>query len=133
MTEARIETNKPVANSHAEATQTCPHPKNLVNVSRGATLESMTVFNPASNPVASAQPMIAEITPSNKNGSWIDHDDAPTSFITPVSRRRLNAAIRKVFEINNAAVNTDARPTANAPLRRTANNLKNFSRIVRWS
>jgi hypothetical protein len=60
----------------------------------------------------------------NKNGSWIENDDAPTSFITPVSRRRLKAAIRKVFEINSAAVRTEARPTAIAPFRKTPSKLE---------
>ena len=67
MSEARIETTKPVASRYADATQTSPQPKNLVKVRSGATLESITVFKPANNPVASPQPMIAEITPSNKN------------------------------------------------------------------
>ena len=121
ITEARIETTKPVASKYADETQTSRHPKKLVKERSGATFESTTVFKPARRPVANPQPITAEITPSSKNGSWIDHDDAPTSFITPVSRRRLNAAIRKVFEINSAAVRTDAKPTANAAFRKTAN------------
>ena len=126
-----METTKPVASKYADETQTSRQPKKLVKDKSGATFESTTLFKPASKPVANPQPITAEITPSSKNGSWIDHDDAPTSFITPVSRRRLKAAIRKVLEINNAAVSTDAKPTANAAFRRTANNWKNFSRIAR--
>ena len=56
--------------------------------------------------------------------------EAPTNFITPVSRLRLKAAIRKVLLINNEAVKTDAAPIANAPFLSTASNLKNFSRIA---
>mgnify|MGYP003351044175 CR=1 FL=1 len=97
----------------------------------GAIFASTKYLNPASNPVANSQPIMAEKTPSNKNGNWIENEVAPTSFITPVSRRLLKAARRKVFEINNAAVRTDARPIAKAPSRKTASNLKNFSRIVR--
>jgi hypothetical protein len=69
ITEARIETTKPVARRYADATQTSPQPKNLVKVRSGATLESITVFKPANNPVANPQPIMAEITPSSKNGS----------------------------------------------------------------
>ena len=43
--------------------------KNLVKVSSGATLVSITCLSPASNPVASPQPIIAEITPSRRNGN----------------------------------------------------------------
>ena len=69
ITEARIETTKPVANKYADETQTSRQPKKLVKDRSGATRESTTLFKPASNPVASPQPITAEITPSSKNGS----------------------------------------------------------------
>ena len=127
-TDATVETNRPVASKYAEATHTSPQPKKLVKDKSGATLESITLLRAASNPVASPQPTIAEIIPSSRNGSWIDHEDAPTSFITPVSRRRLNAAIRRVLLINYAAVSTEARPTSSAPFLSTPSNLKNLSK-----
>ena len=51
--------------------------------------------------------------------------------ITPVSRRRLKAAIRKVFEIKRPAVNTEKSPTNKAPFRSTLSSLKNFSKMLR--
>ena len=131
ITEAIVETPKPARSSQAEAIQTSLQPKKLVKVRSGATLESTTLLSPANNPVAKIQPINAEKIPSSKNGSWIDQEDAPTNFITPVSRRRLNAAIRRVFEINRPAVNTEKRPTSRAPLRRTFRSLKNFSKMLR--
>ena len=101
-----METTKPVRSNQPEAAATSPQPKKFVKVKSGATLVSTTYFNPASNPEASPQPTIAEITPSRRKGSWIDQDEAPTNFITPVSRRRLKAAIRSVLLISRAAVNT---------------------------
>ena len=83
--------------------------------------------------MATIHPDIAANIPSKRNGNWIENDEAPTSFITPVSRRRLNAAIRRVLLINNAAVKTEAKPIAKAPFLNTPNNLKNLSSIALWS
>ena len=125
-----METTKPVSRSHAEAVQTSPQPKNLVKVKSGEILVSITCLIPAKSPVAKTQPINAEKTPSSKKGNWIDQEVAPTNFMTLVSRRRLNAAMRKVLLINSAAVNTDAKPTAKAPSRSTPRSLKNLSRIL---
>ena len=130
-TEATVETTRPVIKRIPEATQTSDQVKNLVKLSSGAILESTNNLNADSNPVENTQPTIAEIIPSSKNGSWIEKEEAPTNFITPVSRRRLKAAIRSVLLINSAAVRTLAKPIARAPSRNTDNNLKNFSRILR--
>ena len=131
--EATVETKNPVNRRIPEATQTSDHVKNFVKLSNGAILESTNNLKADNNPVEKTQPIIAEKTPSSKNGSWIENEDAPTNFITPVSRRRLKAAIRNVLLINSAAVSTLASPIASAPSRSTANNLKNFSKILRWS
>ena len=117
--EAIVETVNPASSNQADAIHTSFQPKKLVKVRSGATLESTTVFSPANKPVANPQPIRAEKIPSSKNGSWIDQEDAPTSFITPVSRRRLKAAIRKVFDIKRPAVSTEKRPTRSAPFRNT--------------
>jgi len=120
-----------VSNRNPEATQTSAQVKKRVKESSGATLVSTKYLNADKSPVDTIQPIIAEKIPSNKKGSWIENEDAPTNFITPVSRRRLKAAIRKVLLIKSAAVRTLAKPIANAPSRRTPKSLKNFSRIVR--
>jgi hypothetical protein len=130
-TEATVETKSPVIKRIPEATQTSDQVKNLVKLSRGAILESTSNLNAESRPVENTQPTIAEIIPSSKNGNWIENDEAPTNFMTPVSRRRLKAAIRSVLLINSAAVRTLAKPIAKAPSRSTDNNLKNFSRMLR--
>ena len=75
--------------------------------------------------------MKLENIPSSKNGNWIENEDAPTNFITPVSRRRLKAAILIVLEISKAAVNTLAKPISRAPFRKTLSKRKNFSKIAR--
>jgi len=130
-TEATVDTTSPVIKRIPEATQTSDQVKNLVKLSSGAILESTNNLNPDNRPVEKTHPTIAEIIPSSKNGNWIEKDEAPTNFITPVSRRRLKAAIRSVLLINNAAVRTLAKPIAKAPSRSTDNNLKNFSRMLR--
>jgi hypothetical protein len=69
MRDAKVDTTSPVSNSHADDTHTSFHPKNLVKVSRGTTLVSITCLRPASKPVASPHPIIAEIIPSRRNGN----------------------------------------------------------------
>ena len=130
-TEAMLLTNRPVSRRINEALRTSLQVKNWVKVRSGATLLSITHLNPDRNPVATNQPEIAAKTPSSRNGSWIENEDAPTNFITPVSRRRLNAAIRNVLLINKDAVRTEAKPIARAPFLSTPSNLKNLSRIAR--
>jgi hypothetical protein len=129
--EATVATSTPVKSRYPEATQTESQPKNLVNVSKGATLVSIKNLKVESNPVANPQPIRLEKIPSSKNGSWIENEDAPTNFITPVSRRRLKAAIRIVLEMRRAAVKTLAKPISNAPFRKTFSKRKNFSKIAR--
>ena len=104
--EATVETKNPVNKSIPEATRTSDQVKNFVKLNNGAILESTNNLKADNNPVENIQPTIAEKIPSSKNGNWIEKDDAPTNFITPVSRRRLNAAILNVLLINNAAVST---------------------------
>ena len=123
------ETTKPVISRIPEATQTSDQVKNLVKLRSGAILESTSNLNPASRPVENIHPTIAEKTPSSKNGNWIENDEAPTNFITPVSRLLLKAAILKVLLISSAAVRTLANPITREPSLSTPSNLKNFSRI----
>ena len=121
-TEAIAETKSPTPKSPPEATQTSDHLKNLVNESKGATFASTNPLNPANNPADTAHPKIAEIRPSKRKGSWMEKEEAPTSFITPVSRRLLNAARRRVLLIRRAAVKTLTIPIKRAPSRSTPSN-----------
>jgi hypothetical protein len=126
-----LETTSPVKSSQALATQTSFHVKNCVKVKSGETLLSITYLKPAKTPTDTTHPEIAANMPSSKNGNWIEKLEAPTNFITPVSRLRLKAAILRVLLISSEAVKTEAAPIINAPFRNTANNLKNLSRIAR--
>ena len=46
------------------------------------------------------------ISPSSMNGMRMNQSVAPTSFITSISRRRANMAVRIVFQISRTAANS---------------------------
>ena len=46
------------------------------------------------------------IRPSSMNGTRMNQSVAPTSFITSISRRRANIAVRIVFQISRIAANS---------------------------
>jgi hypothetical protein len=67
--DATVEINRPVSNSSPEATHTSLQLKNRVKLRRGATLDEMSNLKSASNPVEKTHPIIAEKTPSRRNGN----------------------------------------------------------------
>jgi hypothetical protein len=69
MSDAIVETTRPVSSNQPEAAATSPHPKNLVKVRSGATFVSTTNLREARRPVARPQPINAEKIPSRRNGS----------------------------------------------------------------
>ena len=73
------------------------------------------------------------MAPSSRNGSWMEKFEAPTSFMMPVSRLRLNAATRIVFtiRITETRIISSARPAANHCTQLST--LKNFSSSAFWS
>ena len=73
------------------------------------------------------------MAPSSRNGSWMEKFEAPTSFMIPVSRRRLNAATRIVFtiRITDTRIISSASPPANHCTQLST--LKNFSSSAFWS
>ena len=50
------------------------------------------------------------MSPSSMNGTRMNQFVAPTSFITSISRRRANMAVRIVFQINITATRAARRP-----------------------
>ena len=62
----------------------------------------MTIFSTHTSPNAKPAPIAPCTRPSAMNGTRTNQFDAPTSFITSISRRRANVASRIVFTIRNS-------------------------------
>ena len=73
------------------------------------------------------------MAPSSRNGSWMEKLDAPTSFMMPVSRRRLNAATRMVFTMRMTETMIMSRASPQANHWTHLSTLKNFSSSAFWS
>ena len=62
----------------------------------------MMIFSAHTSPNAKPAPIAPCTRPSAMNGTRTNQFDAPTSFITSISRRRANVARRIVFTMRNS-------------------------------